>query len=161
MNLYKLRLVRLQALLDLCKIGQSVQAIYKDRGVSQDDIPKLLAFQQELSRQLDAWRQRLPPSLQDMDQVDNLEPISMDSDAGERAMLKFDLALHYHTAKIQLWFPSLSHMFDREASQEPSNVDDELRSGAESCMRSASTLVSRETLSGQLYQLTRRVPFHT
>ncbi len=92
---------------------------------------------------LDGFRLRLPEPLASFDEIEDEGPISLDSEIGEMAVVKFDLAIHFYSLKILVCFSTLCrdahHQITGGSPNRPPSVDSD--DAAVVCIRAASTLV--------------------
>lgn len=136
------KIAHLRANADLGVISEAVYSLYHHQSATETQ-EKAHDSIWKVNRMLDGFRLRLPEPLASFDEIEDEGPISLDSEIGEMAVVKFDLAIHFYSLKILVCFSTLCrdahHQITGGSPNRPPSVDSD--DAAVVCIRAASTLV--------------------
>jgi hypothetical protein len=135
-------MARLNAAVRLRSISEGIFRLYQPAGNQTIENARDRIWQ--INRDLEDFRHGLSGPLAAFDDVDDAEkrPVSSDSDAGLAALLKFDVAIHYFSAKMSVCFPSLAMQAEEQIREGDSGPSLHRDDAAEECINAATTLVS-------------------
>jgi hypothetical protein len=132
----------LKAAVELRRISEDIFRLYQPE--RNETIEKARDRIWQINRDLEDFRHGLSGPIAAFDEVVDADkgPVPMDTDAGLAGLLKFDVAIHYFSAKISVCFPSLAMQAEEQIREGDSGPSLHRDDAAEECINAATTLVS-------------------